>query len=130
MAAVRTQGTTPELAVRRCIRGLGYRSAHNRTALPGSPDIVVPSMKIAVFVHGCFWHRHRACAKGVIPVRNRDFWMTKISENVRRDSRNRTQLRRLGWRVVTIWECDTKDPDRLHERVGSRFRRILATLDQ
>lgn len=127
MASVRTRGTAPELAVRRAIRTLGYRLNSNSPNLPGRPDVVVPSLQVAVFVHGCFWHRHSLCPKSAAPIRNQTFWFNKISENVKRDARKNVNLRQLGWRVITIWECHTKDPVLLQKMVQARFLRAMRT---
>ena len=107
MAANRGKNTTPEMTVRRLLSALGYRYRLHATDLPGKPDIVFRSRKKAIFVHGCFWHRHN-CTRGRSTPRTRSrFWQTKFSENRWRDQRNRRKLRRLGWRVLTVWECHT-----------------------
>lgn len=109
MARIRGKDTQPELRVRRILHALGYRFRLHRTDLPGSPDIVFPSRMKVVFVHGCFWHRHR-CRKGrALPTRNRKYWEQKFLANCRRDQRARRDLWRVGWRVLTVWECKTTD---------------------
>ncbi|WP_292063526.1 very short patch repair endonuclease [Brevundimonas sp. UBA7664] len=108
MRAVKGRDTTPELAVRRILRaaGIGYRLGGR--GLPGRPDLVMPGRRVAVFVHGCFWHGHD-CARGARqPKANADYWSAKISRNRARDAATLTALARAGWRVVTVWECGMK----------------------
>lgn len=107
MARVRTKGTTPEGKVRELLRHSGYRFSTNVRSLPGSPDIVVTSKRLVVFVHGCFWHSHN-CKRGMPPKTNTAFWAPKLERNVSRDNRNAAQLRREGWRVYVVWECNLK----------------------
>ena len=117
MRRVKGSGTTPELAVRRLIRGLGGRYRLNRKDLPGKPDIVLAGRRLAIFVHGCFWHGH-PCARGArVPKTNRDYWLDKIGRNRTRDIAARGALERTGWRVETVWECDLKDTVALDARV-------------
>jgi DNA mismatch endonuclease, patch repair protein len=124
MSRVRQRGTGPELAVRAILRRLGHRFRTNAKGLPGSPDIYSASRKRAVFVHGCFWHRHPRCRATTTPTRNREFWLAKFLANVARDNRNARGLRRLGYRVMTVWECQLKSPAklaRLKRRLGRFF---------
>lgn len=109
MSGVRTKHTGPELKVRRVAHGAGYRFALHRKDLPGKPDIVFPRFKSAVFVHGCFWHQHEGCSKSALPATRREFWAAKLSRNVVRDAENKRGLRRAGWRVLVIWECQTRE---------------------
>lgn len=120
MARVRATGSKPELIVRQVAHGLGYRFRLHRTDLPGKPDIVFPRHRRVILVHGCFWHGHKGCAKARRPVTNREFWDRKLSRNVERDSENAVVLRRIGWKVLVIWECETKDRECLAAKV-SRF---------
>jgi DNA mismatch endonuclease (patch repair protein) len=119
MRLVRSLNTRPEVAVRRILFSMGYRFRLRPTALPGKPDIVFPGRKKAIFVHGCFWHRHPNC--GRLPKSRLDYWLPKLEANARRDRKNRRALNRLGWRVLVIWECQVKRSDRL----ASRLRRFL-----
>jgi DNA mismatch endonuclease (patch repair protein) len=112
MARVRGKNTTPELVVRQTVHALGYRFRLHRKDLPGTPDLVFPRRKAVVFVHGCFWHRHPGCRKASIPSSHTEFWADKFDRNVARDERNIDDLERAGWRVLTIWECETKAKDR------------------
>lgn len=122
MSAVRTEDTGPELLVRKLLSAQGYRYRLHRKDLPGRPDIVFPGRRKAVFVHGCFWHGHR-CAKGRLPKSRLRYWKPKIAENKKRDARNLAELRRLGWSVLTVWQCQLK-------RIGVmelKIRRFLET---
>ena len=105
MSAIRSRDTKPELVVRRFLHAQGFRYRLQVRDLPGCPDIVLPRHRTLIFVHGCFWHRHRNCRFAVLPKSNRPFWLAKLSGNVVRDARNSLKLRRAGWRVLTIWEC-------------------------
>jgi DNA mismatch endonuclease, patch repair protein len=108
MRRVKGKDTTPELAVRKALTRLGARYRLHRKDLPGKPDIVMPGRRLALFVHGCFWHGHD-CARGArVPKQNRDYWVGKVARNRARDATSREALGALGWRVETIWECDLK----------------------
>jgi len=115
MSRVRGKDTKPELIVRRVVRALGYRYRLHAKNLPGKPDIVFPLRRRVIFVHGCFWHRHVNC--GRIPKSRLDFWAPKLESNKLRDARNRRQLRKLGWRSLVVWECQTKDLSALEARI-------------
>jgi DNA mismatch endonuclease (patch repair protein) len=122
MSQVRRTNTRPEFVVRRLLHALGLRFRLYRKDLPGRPDIVLPRWKTAIFVHGCFWHRHARCIKTTTPSANRDFWLTKFAQNRRRDRRNQQDLRALGWRVLIVWECETGQPEKLGKRLQSELR--------
>lgn len=118
MAAVRSGDTRPEMVVRRLVHRLGYRFRLHRRDLPGTPDIVLPRLRKVINVHGCFWHRH-GCRHGrVAPVRNAGYWEAKRLRNAARDRRTLRQLRRAGWKVLMVWECQLRDPGKLAARVG------------
>lgn len=121
MSRVRGKDTTPELRVRRAAHSVGLRFRLHRKDLPGSPDMVFPRHKVAMFVHGCFWHRHPGCTKASNPKTRAEFWQDKFRSNVTRDERVAAELEKLGWRVVTIWECETKSAD-LKRRILDLFR--------
>jgi len=108
MGLIRQKGTKPELAVRSALRELGYRYRLNVTKLAGSPDIVVSGTRTAIFVHGCFWHRHPGCRLASTPKSNVAFWEEKFVRNVERDKKVLDDLRFAGWKVITIWECETR----------------------
>ncbi|WP_322788596.1 very short patch repair endonuclease [Pseudodesulfovibrio profundus] len=109
MSKIKGKNTKPEVAVRQYLHRKGYRFRLHRKDLPGNPDIVLPSRMIAIFVHGCFWHRHRGCKKTTTPSTNRAFWERKFKDNVNRDERNTQALQKLGWAVMVIWECEVND---------------------
>jgi len=105
MSRIRSKDTKPELLVRSLLHRNGFRFRLHRRDLPGTPDIVLPKYKTVIFVHGCFWHRHRGCRFAYQPRSNRGFWAMKFRHNVARDRGVRRRLRRLGWHVVVTWEC-------------------------
>ena len=109
MSKVRTTSTTPELIVRQKLHAAGFRFTLHSKKLPGKPDIILPKYKAVIFVHGCFWHHHLHCGKSKLPQSNVDFWRSKIHKNVERDLAKTVQLKSLGWRVLVIWECETKN---------------------
>src|SRR5690348_17123732 len=111
MSRIRAGNTTPELSVRSFLHRVGIRFRVHDPRLPGKPDLVVPRSRTVVFVHGCFWHRHRRCKPTTTPTNNAEFWKTKFRENVARDQRKERALRRLGWRVKVIWECQAQRPE-------------------
>ena len=117
MRAVRGKNTAPELLVRSMLHRLGYRFRLHRKDLPGTPDIVFPARRSVMFVHGCFWHGHN-CARGASPASNVDFWERKIAGNRERDGRTQGRLRKNGWKVLTVWECETKNERRLEQRLS------------
>lgn len=119
MRAVRSKNTAPELLIRSTLHRLGYRFRLHRRDLPGTPDIVFPARKSVMFVHGCFWHGHE-CSRGGLPATNLDFWEHKISKNRKRDETAQRQLRKQGWKVLTVWECEMKNKSKLAKRL-SRF---------
>ncbi len=121
MSRIRSKDTKPELTVRRIAHAMGYRFRLHRRDLPGAPDLVFPRLKKAVFVHGCFWHRHPRCRYAYHPKSNLAFWRKKFSTNVTRDHTVLKMLRKLGWDVLVIWECQTDD-------VSVLTRRLLAYL--
>ena len=108
MARFRSKDTKPELLVRRALHRHGKRFRLHRKDLPGRPDIVLPGLRIAVFVHGCFWHAHEGCRDARVPSSRPEFWREKFARNKERDRRAEQELQALGWQVVTIWECEAK----------------------
>ncbi len=118
MGRVGSKDTAPELVVRSLLHRMGYRFRLHAPDLPGKPDIVLPRHGRVVFVHGCFWHRHRGCRLATTPKTRKRFWEDKFRRNVERDLRNVRRLRRAGWGVATVWECETKDPEKLERRLA------------
>jgi DNA mismatch endonuclease (patch repair protein) len=119
MRRIGQKDTAPEIAVRRAAHSLGLRFRLHRRDLPGRPDLVLPRYKMAVFVHGCFWHRHPECSNCTMPKTRVEFWRDKFAANVERDQRVSENLRKLGWRVEVIWECETLDSQHLIDRLSS-----------
>lgn len=109
MSGIRGTNTKPELIVRSFLHRHGLRFRLHIRELPGRPDVVLPKYRVAVFVHGCFWHRHEGCRYATTPRNNAAFWRDKLNGNVLRDARRRRELTRLGWRVFTVWECELDD---------------------
>jgi DNA mismatch endonuclease (patch repair protein) len=120
MARVRQKGTAPELIVREILKRQGHEFSINGKALPGSPDVFDPARKLALFVHGCFWHRHARCRACTMPKSNAGYWQEKFEQNLMRDRRKSRQLRYLGYRVITVWECQAGSPAK-----GARLARRL-----
>jgi DNA mismatch endonuclease (patch repair protein) len=118
MARVRSKNTRPELLVRKLTFALGYRYRLHDKKLPGSPDLVFRPRRKVIFVHGCFWHQHERCSIARVPKSRQDFWTRKFEGNKLRDQRNKTALARQGWKVLTIWECQLVDPERVSKRIG------------
>ncbi|MCA1535047.1 DNA mismatch endonuclease Vsr [Bradyrhizobium sp. NBAIM03] len=122
MSRVKSRNTGPELRVRKVAHALGYRFTLHSSSLPGKPDLTFPRLRSVIFVHGCFWHRHQSCSKASMPNSRPEFWAAKFKRNVERDTRVRSELRRRGWRVCVVWECETKKPAVLRSKV----RRFLS----
>jgi len=125
MRAIKSKDNLPELCVRSQVHGLGFRYRLHRRDLPGRPDIVLGKLRTVILVHGCFWHCH-TCADGHVPKSRRDYWPNKLAGNLRRDRRNVRRLRSMGWRVLIIWECQTRDIERLRRRLLDFLKRARA----
>jgi len=117
MRQVRSKNTKPEIAVRSLLHRLGFRFRLHPSNLPGKPDIVLPKHKTAVFVHGCFWHRHPNCPDATTPKTRTEFWLGKFAENVSRDKRKQKELHDQGWKVFIVWECEIAELDKLAVRL-------------
>lgn len=122
MRLIHSKDTKPEMAIRRALFALGYRYRLHYKNLPGLPDIAFPSRRKAIFIHGCFWHRHKGCKKTRIPKSRLDYWLPKFEANAERDKRNQAALRKAGWKFLVVWECQTKD-------ISTCIRRITQFLD-
>lgn len=123
MSKVRSSNTRPERILRCGLHKLGFRYKLNNANLPGRPDLVLPKYGSVIFVHGCFWHRHKKCKKASKPQTNSEFWANKFRENVRRDRKVQLELLKLGWKVIVVWECELKrDPANVVDRVASLLR--------
>jgi DNA mismatch endonuclease, patch repair protein len=119
MRRIRSKNTGPELIVRRLLYSLGYRYRLHRADLPGKPDLVFGRRRKVIFVHGCFWHQHSRCKITHVPQSNGEYWAPKLARNKARDVRTKAKLRKLGWDYLIIWECETKDPEKLKGRLVS-----------
>lgn len=115
MGRIKSKDTGPELTVRRLLHGLGYRFRLHSRIIPGKPDIVLPMYHTVIFVHGCFWHRHRACKYASSPKTNVAFWHRKFRKNVVRDKKVQRELLHLGWHVIVVWECQTQNAGKLQD---------------
>ncbi len=124
MRRIKGKDTAPELAVRRQVFAMGFRYRLHGSALPGKPDLVFPKMRKAIFVHGCFWHRHgnTKCKIARLPKSNCEYWADKLEKNVSRDAARRAQLRRMGWKTIVIWECEARS-------INNHLRRIKKFLN-
>ncbi len=122
MARVRGKDTGPEMRVRRVAHRIGLRCRLHRKDLPGRPDLVFPKHRLAVFVHGCFWHRHPGCSRASAPATRPEFWQAKFDGNVARDERQQKTLESFGWRVLILWECQLKDERVIEAQLRSATR--------
>lgn len=128
MSKIKGHDTKPELAVRSLLHRMGYRftvHAPNNRKLPGRPDIVLPKYNAVIFVHGCFWHRHKNCKIASTPKTRENYWQEKFAANVARDKRNTRKLRHSGWHVLVVWECEVAKEDKLAAKLEHK---IVATL--
>src|ERR1700733_6824333 len=121
MRAVRSRNTRPEILVRQIAYRLGFRFRLHRRDLPGKPDIAFPGRQKAIFVHGCFWHKHKGCRRATVPKSNRGFWRLKLARNVARDAMQLAAIRKRGWRALVVWECEIKN----ERRLVAKMRRFL-----
>lgn len=119
MSRIHGKNTSPEKTARSLIHRLGYRFRLHRKDLPGKPDIVFPSRRKVIFVHGCFWHGHNCKRGNRTPKNNREYWVEKIGKNVARDAKNRKELSSLGWSVLVVWECELKNIEELSEKIDN-----------
>ena len=115
MSRIKGKNTKPERIVRSVLHRMGYRFRLHRKDLPGKPDIVLPKYRTVIFVHGCFWHRHKGCKYAYTPKSRVDFWKKKFKENVKRDKKKREELVKAGWKIVIVWECRLRNSDKLKE---------------
>lgn len=130
MRSVRSRDTGPERIVRSAAHRLGLRFRLHAKDLPGKPDMTFPKWKTVLFVHGCYWHRHKNCPKATMPKSNVDFWTAKFSTNVARDNMHYRQLKRLGWRVLIFWQCEVGSRDAAEDLLRRRFPCVGFEADQ
>ncbi len=117
MSRVKGANTRPEMLVRSLVHRMGFRFRLHRRELPGCPDLVLKKSRKVIFVHGCFWHGHKGCRRAARPTSNTEFWDRKLSGNIERDKRNRAALEKDGWQVLVVWECQTKDEEKLKRKL-------------
>ena len=123
MSRIRATNTKPELIVRSLIHRMGFRFRLHVRTLPGCPDIVLPRWRSVIFVHGCFWHRHRGCDLAYTPKSRIAFWVSKLEGNASRDRKTLVTLKSQGWKALVVWECELRDKDRLTRRLSRDIRR-------
>lgn len=121
MSRIRSKDTSPEMRVRSYLHKAGFRFRLHEKNLPGRPDIVLPKYETVIFVHGCYWHRHPGCKLAYMPKTRVEFWQEKFRQNVERDRVKKDQLLESGWTVLTVWECMSKDDNKLREVLGCLF---------
>lgn len=125
MSRIRSKDTKPEILVRSYLFSRGLRFRKNDKRYPGSPDIVLPKYKTMVFVHGCFWHLHEGCKHARIPKSNVEYWKKKLYRNRERDKRNQKELKEMGWKVITVWECELKK-DKVEQTLDDLYTKITS----
>jgi DNA mismatch endonuclease, patch repair protein len=125
MSAVRSTETKIERILRSHLHRKGFRFRKNVRGLPGRPDIVLPKYRCAIFVNGCFWHHHKDCKRSKLPTTRREFWSKKIGNNMTRDQRHITELTDDGWRVLTIWECELRDPKTQDQAINKVIAKLV-----
>lgn len=128
MSRIKGRNTKPELVVRSLLHRMGYRFRLHRADLPGKPDIVLPRYQTVIFVHGCFWHRHKGCRLAYTPKSRTEFWSVKFESNMTRDKQVKSKLEFLGWQVIIVWECELRGPSQLSSRIDSALRKQIHLL--
>lgn len=122
MSQIRSKDTKPERIVRSLLHSLGFRFRLHNKALPGKPDLTLKKYKTVIFVNGCFWHHHKNCKRATFPKTNKDYWVPKIKRNIQRDKDNARKLKKMGWRVIIVWECQVLKIDELEHIIIKAFR--------
>jgi DNA mismatch endonuclease, patch repair protein len=118
MSHVKGKDTKPEILVRSIVHKLGFRFRKHKSDLPGKPDIVLAKHRKVIFVHGCFWHGHKKCSRASRPQSNKSFWVEKLDKNIARDKRMKRELELLGWKLLTVWTCETKNIIKLQNKIA------------
>ena len=127
MSQIRGKNTKPEMIVRHCLHNKGLRYKLHDKKLPGKPDLVFPKFKIVVNINGCFWHGHEGCKYYVVTKSRVDYWVNKINGNINKDKINKEKLKHLGWKVITVWECDLKK-EKFAITLDALYKEIIATI--
>ncbi|MCL4736355.1 MAG: DNA mismatch endonuclease Vsr [Candidatus Omnitrophica bacterium] len=123
MSRIRSKNTSPELSVRSLLHKSGFRFRLHQRDLPGNPDIVLPKYRTVIFVHGCYWHRHKNCPFAYTPKSRADFWSRKFEGNVKRDALSKKNLKKLGWKVIIVWECQTRKIESLARHLSNQLKK-------
>src|SRR5215831_12420477 len=123
MSQIKGKNTKPEMLVRRFLHAQGFRYKLHDKTLPGKPDIVLPKYKTVIFIHGCFWHGHEGCRYFVVPKTRTDWWLNKINSNIANDKKAIAALKKEGWKIITLWECDLK-PTKLDKSLSLLLQRL------
>jgi DNA mismatch endonuclease (patch repair protein) len=126
MSKIKGKDTKPEKVVRSLLHQMGYRFRLHRKDLPGNPDIVLPKHKKVIFVHGCFWHGHDGCPRAKRPSTNKKFWNEKLLKNIERDKKNQSDLPKLGWQLLVVWQCQIKDLDNLIGKINKFINKPIS----
>jgi len=122
MSRIRSKDTKPEMYVRSLLHHMGYRFRLHQKGLPGRPDIVLPKYKTIIFVHGCFWHRHKNCKYAYTPKSKIEFWLKKFQGNIERDKKHEEELKKLGWKKIVVWECQIKNLSALENKFYKKLK--------
>ena len=117
MSLIRSSNTKPEILVRKILHSLGFRFRLHQKSLPGKPDVVLKKYKSVIFVHGCFWHQHKGCKRSNMPKSNTAYWKPKLERNIKRDKHHKIELKKLGWKIITIWECESKNIEKIKKKI-------------
>jgi DNA mismatch endonuclease, patch repair protein len=125
MSRIKGSDTKPEIAVRSALHKKGFRFSLYNANLPGKPDIVLPKYKTVIFVHGCFWHRHKGCRSAYTPKSRTAFWNKKFNENVARDKKKKSELKKAGWKIYTIWECEIEKSGKFKRKINTIISALL-----
>lgn len=128
MSKISGKETKPEILVRKFLFAQGFRYRKNDKRLPGKPDIVLPKYKTLIFVHGCFWHGHQNCKKSALPLTNHEFWKDKIQKNIERDKLKQKELKKLGWKIITIWQCQIKSRESVEKTLKQTVKKIISNV--
>ena len=123
MRRIRSKDTKPEKAIRSLVHSMGFRYRLHCPSLPGKPDIVLSKYKTIIFCHGCFWHQHKNCKRASVPKTNTDYWIPKLKKNVVRFKKVKLGLKKMGWNVVVIWECETNDANKLSKNISKVLKK-------
>jgi DNA mismatch endonuclease, patch repair protein len=123
MSRIGSKNTKPEKLIRSLLHRMGYRFRLHQTSLPGKPDIVLKKYSYVIFVHGCFWHRHNGCKYAFNPTSKTEYWLPKLKRNIERDKENQDALKKVGWNILIIWECELKNINKLKIRIVETLRK-------